>query len=101
MKKYLLALPIVIGALCNYLAIWFNGGKMPVNVVGVVLSAQRGYMTDSTKLKMLGDIFLYRHGNIYVIYSVGDILIDIGIISIVAALTIYLGKMKRYVQTTS
>jgi len=76
---------LALGVSCNRLAMWANGGKMPVRVQlwrgGITNDKQHCHMTDETRLKWLCDIHRYPMQNKkVVIMSIGDIIIYTGVL---------------------
>ncbi len=83
-------LPVVAGMLLNGLAILVNGGVMPLSAAaaraaGIRVAAHSNVSTHATHLRILGDIFaLPPSFPLSNAFSVGDILIGVGMIGFIA-----------------
>jgi hypothetical protein len=91
--RNLAILPLSIGMALNCLAIVVNGGKMPVSpsawaAVGLDADANSNVQLGGSHLTWLGDIFALPHGfPLANAFSIGDILIGIGMIGLIVAVT--------------
>lgn len=63
----------LLGWICNALAVFSNGGMMPVRVPPsvVILSERHQYMTPDTKLQFLCDVYHFGKRT----FSVGDVFV--------------------------
>ena len=84
---------ILAGTLLNFAVIAFNGGQMPVRtdvipaqLTDVLASGKggtHGLMTDDTYLAFLADIFYIRLPYQHQLISIGDILINAGVVALI------------------
>jgi hypothetical protein len=80
---------VVVGITSNRLCWLSNGKQMPVFVgssTWLEMTKEHKQMTRESKLKLLGDVLWIRiYGHLHII-SIGDVLMILGLISMVAGL---------------
>ena len=87
-------LPVAAGLMLNTLAIAANRGSMPVSpravaAAGISISGNTNVSLDATHLRVLGDVFALPARMPFAnVFSVGDVLIGLGMIGFIAAVSL-------------
>ena len=87
-------LPVILGMLLNGLAIGVNGGVMPLSegaaaAAGIDVGGRANVSTDAVHLRFLGDVFALPPSFPFAnAFSIGDILIGIGMVAFIAAVSL-------------
>ena len=91
---------ILFGATCNFLVIKDNGGKMPARNVTVDIEKMADYFSYETPDNVSKEFFADRYGWSYNTwqyrYSLGDVLMWIGMIIYVSTLLSYIILRRKY-----
>jgi len=88
---------MLTGACLNYIVLFVNDGKMPVDTTEPVISERHIPMNESSRLTMLADIFHAElpYG-VKATYSIGDVFIYSGVLTALILLTGYFFLMLKY-----